>query len=139
LPKICPNQRFIDILTFIVINNARIDFQDNASDHIQHPNHSSAFAHPEIITTSIQNELQKEHIKQISSLPQDLFHSPIGLISKHTNGVQSGWRVIFDLSSPEGISVNDRIPKEYDALVYEILNNVVRLIAQAGREVVMMK
>jgi len=88
---------------------------------------------------SIQNELQKGCIKQISSLPQDLFCSPIGLAPKQTNDVQSGWRVIFDLSSPEGISVNDGIPKEYGTLVYETINDAIQLVAQAGRGAVMMK
>jgi hypothetical protein len=83
---------------------------------------------------SIQNELQKGHVKQISSLPQDLFCSPIGLVPK-----PAGWRVIFDLSSPEGASVNDGIPKEYGILVYKTLNDAIQLIAQAGRGAVMMK
>src|SRR5213596_512992 len=37
---------------------------------------------------------------------------PLGLVPKPENGVQIGWRLIFDLSSPEGASVNDGIPKE---------------------------
>jgi len=83
---------------------------------------------------SIQNELQKGRVKQISSLPQDIFCSPIGLAPK-----PAGWRVIFDLSSPEGASVNDGIPKEYGTLVYETLNDTIQLIAQVGRGAVMMK
>jgi len=109
LLKTYPNQRFVDTLTSIAIHRARVGFQGNPSGHIRRPNHSSAFAHPEIIMKSIQNELQKGRIKQISSLPQDLFCSPIGLVPKLTDGIQSGWRVIFDLSSPEGASVNDGI------------------------------
>jgi len=48
-------------------------------------------------------------------------------------------RVIFDLSSPRGFSVNDGIPKEYGTLVYETLNNAVQLIAQAGKGAVLAK
>ena len=139
LLKTYPNQRFIDTLMSIAIYGACVGFQGNPSGHIQHPNHSSAFAHSEIIMKSIQNELQKGHVKQISSLPQDLFCSPIGLVPKQVNGIQSGWRVIFDLSSPEGASINDSIPKEYGALIYETLNEAVQLVAQDGRGAVMMK
>jgi len=139
LLKTYPNQRFVDTLTSIAIHGARVGFQGNSSGQIRRPNHSSAFSHPEIVMKSIQNELQKGRVKQISSLPQDLFCSPIGLVPKQVNGVQSGWRVIFDLSSPEGTSVNDGIPKEYGTLVYETLNDAVQLVAQAGRGAVMMK
>jgi hypothetical protein len=53
--------------------------------------------------------------------------------------VQTGWRIIFDLSSPEGSSVKDGIPKEYGTITYESLNDAIRLVAQAGHGAVMMK
>ena len=56
-----------------------------------------------------------------------------------SDGVQVGWRVIFDLSSPESRSVNDGIPKNYGAIVYESLDDAIQLIAKAGRGAVMMK
>lgn len=59
--------------SLITISGARVGFQGNPSGQIRRLNHSSAFAHPEIITESIQNELQKGRVKQISDLPQDLF------------------------------------------------------------------
>jgi hypothetical protein len=96
----------------VAIYRARVGFQDNRSGHILRPNHSLAFAHPEIIMKSIQNELQKGRVKQISSLPPDLFCSSIGLVPKQANGIQSGWIIIFNLSSLEVASVNDGIPKE---------------------------
>lgn len=67
------------------------------------------------------------------------FCSPIGLALKHVDGVQTGWRVIFDLSSPHGSAVNDGIPKEYGTLVYETLSDAVQLVAQAGKGAVLMK
>ena len=139
LLKTYPNQRFVDTLTSIVNHGARIGFQGSPSGHVQRPNHSSAFAHPEIVERSLQDELQKGRIKQVSCFPQNIFCSPIGLVPKLTDGIQSGWRVIFDLSSPEGASVNDGIPKEYGTLVYETLNDAIRLVAQAGKGAIMMK
>ena len=139
LLKNYPNQRFVDTLTSIAISGARIGFQGQTSGRVQCPNHTTASAHPQIITESIQNELRKGRIKQISDLPDDVFCSPIGLVPKQANGVQSGWRVIFDLSSPEGSSVKDGIPKEFGTIVYETLNDAVQLVAQAGKGAVMMK
>ena len=65
--------------------------------------------------------------------------SPIGLVSKSLDGKQTGWRTIFDLSSPEGHSVNNGIPKHYGSIVYETLNDAIQLVAQAGKGAVMMK
>jgi len=56
-----------------------------------------------------------------------------------SDGVQSGWRVIFDLSAPDGQSVNDGIPKEYGAIVYESVEDAMLLVARASRGARMMK
>ena len=134
-----PNQRFVDTLLSITLYGARVGFECAPSGHVQRPNHSTAFAHPEIITESITKEVQNGRVKQVSSPPFNSFCSPIGLAPKWANGMQNGWRVIFDLSSPEGVSVNDGIPKEYGTIAYETLNDAIRLVAQAGKGSVMMK
>ena len=139
LLKICPNQRFVDILTSIAISDARVGFQGDPVGRIQRSNHFSAFHHPEIINESIQADLRNRRIGQISDLPSNYFCSPIGLTSKHTDDIQTEWRVIFDLSSPQDSSVNDGILKEYGALIYETLNDAIWLIAQAGKGAMMMK
>ena len=139
LLKEYPNQRFVDTLLSISLYGARIGFEGTPSEPTRRPNHSSAFAHPEVISKSIQAELEKGRFKQIESLPLNSFCSPVGLVPKMANGLQNGWRIIFDLSSPEGSSVNDGIPKEYGTLVYENLENAVRLVAQAGKGAMMMK
>jgi hypothetical protein len=134
-----PNRRFVDTLTSIAISGARVGFLGDCVGKTQRPNHSSAFNHPDIISESIQVELRKGRVRRISDLPPDYFCSPIGLIPKYTDGAQSGWRVIFDLSAPQGSSVNDGIPREYGTLVYETLNDAVQLVAQAGKGAVLMK
>ena len=103
------------------------------------PNHASAFAHPQIVTDSIQAEIAKGRIKEVENLPANHYCSPIGLVPKMSEGKQMGWRTIFDLSSPEGHSVNDGIPKQYGSIVYETLNDAIRLVVQAGKGAVMMK
>jgi hypothetical protein len=61
------------------------------------------------------------------------------LVPKKIDGVQTGWRVIFDLSCPEGRSVNDGIPKEYGTIEYEPLSRALQLVANAGQGAVMIK
>ena len=139
LLKHYPNQRFVDTITAIATCGARVGYIGPLTRRIRRPNHTSSFTQAEIITAQIQNELAKKRIKQIPSLPLNYFCSPIGLTPKRVDGHQTGWRMIFDLSSPEGSSVNDGIPKEHGTIIYETLNDAIRLIAQAGKGAVMMK
>ena len=75
----------------------------------------------------------------MTGLLSNYFCSPIGLVPQLLDGEQIGWRVIYDLSTPEGKSVNDGIPKEYGSLVYETDNEAICLVAQTGKGAVMMK
>jgi hypothetical protein len=111
-----PNHRFVDIITAIATSGVRIGFEGSQNIKIHHPNHTSAFAHPDIISQSIQSEISEGRIKQIPYLPEKYFCSPIGLVPKSSDGIQVGWRTIFDLSSPENYSVNAGIPVEYGTL-----------------------
>jgi hypothetical protein len=136
-----PNRRFVDTLTSIALAGARVGFQGIPLNVTQRSNHSSAFQHPEVVHKSIQDEMQKGRVMEVpeSNLPAHYFCSPIGLVPKMVDGVQTGWRVIFDLSSPLGSSVNDGIPKEYGSLIYETLIDAIQLVAQVGKGAVMMK
>jgi len=134
-----PNRRFVDTITTIAASGVRVGFEGSNLGQTRRPNHASAFAHPDIITNSIQSEISKGRVKEVDSLPANYFCSPIGLEPKLSDGKQTGWRTIFDLSSPSGYSVNDGIPKEYGSIVYETLESAIRLVAQAGKGAVMMK
>ena len=134
-----PNRRFVDALISIATSGVRIGYEGSLSAQTRRPNHASAFTHSDIITDSIQSEIIKGRIKEIINLPVNYYCSPIGLVPKLSEGKQAGWRTIFNLSSPEGHSVNDGIPKEYGRIIYETLDDAIRLVAQAGKGAVMMK
>ena len=51
--------------------------------------------------------------------------NPLGVIPKSQPGK---WRLIVDLSSPQGKSVNDGIKKEWCSLVYTSVDDVVKII-----------
>jgi hypothetical protein len=106
---------------------------------MQHPNHKSATSHTDTIEAHIKSELSKGRIKVLSQLPTHYFCSPIGLVPKKQDGIQTGWRTIFDLSFPESHSVNDGIPKEFGAIAYESLGKAISLIAKAGPGAILMK
>src|SRR6266496_3952736 len=137
LLKQYPNHHFIDIITMIVASGVRVGFEGSNLRQTHHPNLVLAFAHPDIITNSIQSEISKGHIKEVDSLSTNYFCSPISLVPKLSDGKQTGWRTIFNLSSSSDYSINDSIPKEYDSIVYETLESAIRLVAQARKGAVM--
>ena len=62
--------------------------------------------------------------------------SPFGVIPKSQPGK---WRLIVDLSSPQGKSVNDGIRKEWCSLVYTSVDDVVKIIRGLGCGALMAK
>ena len=57
--------------------------------------------------------------------------SPFGVIPKKHK--PNKWRLILDLSSPEGFSVNDGISKETSSLSYTTTDDVVEAILKSGK------
>jgi hypothetical protein len=70
-------------------------------------NHASAVRIPTELADNIEQELQASRIKIVPTLPTTFIVSPLGAVPKKANGVQTGWRRIHDLLSPNGSSVND--------------------------------
>ena len=57
--------------------------------------------------------------------------SPIGAIpKKHKPGK---WRLIMDLSSPAGSSVNDGISSEWSSISYVSIDFLLSLVLEAGK------
>jgi hypothetical protein len=81
-------------------------------------NHASAVRISTELADNIEQELQASHIKIVLTLPTAFIVSPLGAVPKKANGIQTGWRCIHDLSSPNGSSVNDGIPPEFGSLIY---------------------
>ena len=134
-----PDPKLVHALALISAFGTRLSYEGSTTVRIRRPNHSSANEHPEVIDSTIQSELQKGRIRHIASLPEYYYCSPIGLVLKKIDGVQTGWRMIFDLSCPTGASVNDGIPPKYGEISYEPLEKAIKLVAKAGRGAVMMK
>ena len=55
--------------------------------------------------------------------------SPLGVVPKKTPGE---FRIIHDLSFPEGNSLNEHIPRENATVQYESIENVIQLINKFG-------
>ena len=64
-------------------------------------------------------------------LAEKVHSSPFGVIPKqHSPG---NWRLIIDLSSPQGASVNDGINPKWCSLTYISVDSVTKIVAGLGR------
>jgi len=88
-------------------------------DTVRSPNYPSIHNHAEVIYNYIEKDILAGRVRELKDLPPSFFCSPLGLVPKKRDGIQTGWRMIFDLSCPHGCSVNDGIPKEFGTLQYE--------------------
>jgi hypothetical protein len=134
-----PIRQFPELLANIITYGARVGFEGAYHQPSRARNHTSATQAPEIISRDIETELQLGRLLELNTLPPQHFCSPLGLVPKVTNGVQTGWRRIFDLSYPQGESVNDGIPSQYGQLSYETFDAALHTIARLGPGTRMMK
>ena len=99
-------------------------------------NHPSANGHPEVITEQIRTELEAGRLSEAS--PNETIHiSPLGLVPK--SGQQGKWRLIMDLSSPRGYSVNDGIDPHLCSLKYAAIDQAVTFIHLIGKGTLLAK
>ena len=134
-----PDHKFTETLIGIATYGARVGF-GGPDRRVQRPNHPSIHNHMEVIDKYIEKEILAERVHELKgALPSAFFCSPLGLVPKKRDGIQTGWRMIFDLSCPDGQSVNDGIPKEFGTLQYESFQHALRIIALTGPNCLLLK
>ena len=86
---------------------------------------------PDIVDRSLEKEISAGRmIGPLAVLPfQDFQLNPIGLVPKKARGE---FRMITNLSSPKGSSVNDGILEDFVHVSYASVEDAVRLICQCG-------
>ena len=102
-------------------------------------NMSSAFLNPQVIDNYLQSEVQIGRVAgPFLEPPLPRLHvSRFGVLPKRN---QPGkWRLILDLSSPTGNSVNDGIISEAYSLQYMKVDDIIAGIMQLGRGALMAK
>ena len=98
----------------------------------------SAKEQPQVVQQYLEAEVEAGRVVEIEdSLAACIHTSPFGVIpKKHKPGK---WRLILDLSSPEGSSVNDGVSKELSSLSYVTIDDVVAAIQLAERGALLAK
>ena len=101
----------------------------------------SALEQPDIVDKYLHEEQQANRIIRVppseDTLALGVHCSPFGVIPKRNR--PNKWRLIVDLSAPQGHSVNNGISKELATLSYVSVDEVVEGILQHGKGTMMTK
>ena len=94
-------------------------------------------AKPERVSQYLERELELGRIRRVPSSDDNIQISPLGLIPKKNK--PDSWRLIVDLSSPKGASVNDGIDRSLASLAYVTVEHLVSLILAQGGHPLLVK
>ena len=105
-------------------------------DRRQHISSASGNLHidkPEAVTEYLQREVLLGRMWKIplTILPRGVHISPLGMIPKKNK--PGKWRLIVDLSSPHGTSINDGIDTDRSSLSYASVDHLAALVVSTGR------
>ena len=131
-----PDKQFIANLIHDLQWGCNIGYAGPRSARIT-PNLKSAYLHPEAVSAALVKEVSNGHTAGPFPTPPipNLQCSPLGVVPKK----DGSWRIIMDLSSPHGSSVNDFISKEDFALHYATFDQALTLVARYGTNALMAK
>ena len=94
----------------------------------------SAYEHPEVVYEYLDREMQFQRMFPLtteeSTAEARIQVSPFGVIPKR--GKEGKWRLIMDLSTPSGHSVNDGIAQDVCSISYTSVDVAVKWIQSMG-------
>ena len=128
-----------DLVSYIITGfrfGFDIGFQGSVTD-TRPRNLLTARSNPEPVSEAIRKELSRSHTAgPFSSPPMFPFHcSPLGAVPKK----DGTFRIILDLSSPRGFSVNEGILKDTFSVRYSSFDDAVELVRLLGPSTFMAK
>ena len=134
-----PDAEFARYITMGLQSGFRIGFDGSTALHSARRNMPSVLEHPEVVDQYVGDESVAGRI--LGPFPRgaipDLHINRLGVIPKgHTPGK---WRLITDLSHPDGHSVNDGIDPQLCSLRYTSVDRVARMAQSIGRGTLLAK
>ena len=90
-----------------------------------------AAQHREIINKYLEKEVRNERVWRVEQDTEGIQCSPFGVIPK--KGKPGRWRLIVNLSAPEGHSTNDGIDRELSSVAYTSVDDVIRRVLAVGK------
>ena len=113
-----PDQQFARYIMGGLSQGFRIGFQHGTST-LRQAAGNMPIKEPEVVSVYIKEELGAERLVELTvdeAARLEVHCSPIGIIPEKNK--PGKWRLIMDLSSPDGASVNDGIEKDTCSLSY---------------------
>ncbi len=134
-----PDRSKVDYVLSGIAHGFDIGFRPNFQLSSARKNKASTIVHPEVVDAYLQNEVALGRVAgPFESTPLPTLHvSSFGVIPK--TGQPGKWRLILDLSSPHGLSVNDGIDPDQFSLQYIKFDDVVTMVTKLGRGALMAK
>ena len=134
-----PDAEFARYITMGLQSGFRIGFDGSTALRSARRNMPSVLEHPEVVDQYVGDESVAGRI--LGPFPRgaipDLHINRLGVIPKgHTPGK---WRLITDLSHPDGHSVNDGIDPQLCSLRYTSVDRVARMAQSIGRGTLLAK
>ena len=137
-----PDQKFAALIVRGLERGFRIGFADSSVTlKASKRNLISAMEHPDVVSNYIAKELDQRRVARVGSVADPVcggIHlSPLGAIPKKSRKDQ--WRLIMDLSAPQGHSVNEGISKELCTCHYTSVDQAAEQIVRWGKGTLMAK
>ena len=131
-----PNKAFVRQLITDLTHGCNVGYKGPQFSHT-HPHLPSAHLMPQVIDESLRRECDAGRLAgpyTDNPLP-NLRCSGLGVVPKRGGG----YRIIYDLSSPHGRSVNDFIDPQAYSLSYCTVDDAIQIVTRLGRGCLMGK
>ena len=129
-----PDRAFASLLTRGIAQGFRIGVPTSFTGRLAPRNLQSAYDHKEVVEDYLDREEFLGRIQRITPEEQSSLKrrqiSPFGVIPKRHK--PDKWRLIVNLSSPEGRSVNDAISEEQCSISYASLDDAIAFLRELG-------
>ena len=134
-----PDRQLVNYVLDGISNGFRVGFSPSHKLKSAKSNKPSALQHAAVVDEYLAHEVSLGRVAgPFTSPPLPNLHiSSFGVIPKR--GQPGKWRLIVDLSSPGGASVNDGINPDEFSLHYITVDKVISLVSQFGRGALMAK
>lgn len=134
-----PDQIQVSYVLDGIRNGFRLGFHDTQELKSARKNKPSAHQHPKVIDDYLANEVARKRVAGPFPSPPlaNLHVSSFGVVPK--KGQSNKWRLILDLSSPGGRSVNDGVDPDECSLQYVRMDHIITMVGKYGTGALMAK
>ena len=132
-----PDKVYSQFILQGIRNGFRIGF--DRRQHIYSTSRNMRVEQPKVVSDYLDREVSLNRMWKVPAAnhPREVHLSPMGIIPKKNK--PNKWRLIVDLSSPEGGSINNGIAPELSSLSYPSIDHLSALVVSAGRGSFMVK